>query len=126
MASIVNLEGIRGDGFERHIPLQTGSPLRYLSVEEMNAIISVYPLIRMQARPKIGSNEISLDLSSLNGELVLLPATSELKISFAASKAKSAGVYVYDIQFSGPSVEPFTLLGGTLTLIQDVTDAPAT
>lgn len=125
MPHVVNLEGVRGDGFERNIPLLTGPlPGRLLTLDEMSSIVNTYPLIRMQVRKRAGAPEVVIELSSLNSELVYLSASSELKITFSASKALSAGDFVYDVQFSGPGVEPFTLFGGKLTLLQDITDAP--
>lgn len=124
MPSTVKLTGVRGDGFERRIPLLTGSPARPLTPEELNEIRAQYPLIHAQVRKRAGAPETLIDLSSTSGELTVLDS-SELEIRFAASKASVAGAFVYDVQFSGPQAEPFTLFGGTLTLTQDVTDAPA-
>ena len=132
MAYKLDLDGTRGDQFIRAIPLQhPTTPPTPLTVAEAQSLITAYPTIEMQVRAVATDATPLISLTAAAGELViqaayLLPdGTTGPVLVITADPVKCGAVLVgkYDIQFSGVGVGPYTWVGGTFKLTQDVTRA---
>lgn len=130
MPYIVKLSGVRGDAFLRAIPLTyPGPPVRPLTAIEAQAIKDAYPVILMQVRDD--TDTVLLSLSAAAGELSIEVSYPQpdgtnapaLLIRAAAVKCQQLVDGAYDIEFSGPSLGPYTWVGGSFALTHDVTRA---
>jgi hypothetical protein len=78
---------------------------------------------RLQVRPKVGSSEKLIELTTTNGGITLDGPAGKLTLvmSAAATAALKFARAVYDLEVVPPAAEPYRLLEGNVFLSREVT-----
>jgi hypothetical protein len=80
--------------------------------------------MKMEIRPFRGSDTITRTLSSTGGEFVITDPAAATATLNSYQWTDPAGTYVHDIELTLTGAQPtFTILTGSFTVTQDVTNA---
>jgi hypothetical protein len=80
--------------------------------------------IKMQIRPYLGSNDVLLELSTVNGRVLIVDGLLgkwQIYLTPAETLALDFVKAVYDLDITFPSTEVHTPIQGDVTLIKQVT-----
>lgn len=132
------LPGVRGDAFERAIPLKfpgmpvagKETPLIPIPADFLSLIMDTYPVMAADFRATAAASTALISLSSADGGIRIEPAYPlddgtvgpALVLKFTAQQTQNViQTCVWDIEFSGPGIGPDTWLTGNWKIGQDVT-----
>ncbi len=133
--------GVRGDAFERALalvypgPLVSGRPGPSIPMpaDKLAQLTSAYPTMQAEFRTKATDTTALISLTSADGgiriesDYPLADGTTGpcLVLKFSAEQTKNViQDCVWDLQFSGPGVGPYTWISGKWKIVQDVTRPP--
>ncbi len=130
--------GVRGDAFERAIaltypgPLVSGRPGPNIPMpaDKLAQLQAAYPTMQAEFRKTATDATALISLSSGDSSIRIeaaypLPDGTTgpcLVLRFTGEQTKNViSECVWDLQFSGPGVGPYTWIGGKWKIVQDVT-----
>lgn len=108
-----NIVGVnRGDTFIRTI--------KFVDSQQNTAFDFTGWTAKMQVRTS-RADIVEIELLSTAMEIILTSGQIKLVKDAVSMKSLVAGNYFYDIEFTNPASEVFTLLGGVFSVVDDIT-----
>jgi hypothetical protein len=80
-------------------------------------------IVRMMVRPSITSDTVTLDLSSTNGKITVVPAAGRITVKVSATEMEQVAprTYRYDMEIESANGDVTPLLEGTFVVAPQVT-----